>query len=64
MRRHRAGTIKRPGLVRELARALEREELEVVYQPIVDRHGVQTRGAEALLRWTKESGEVVPPGLV
>src|SRR5262249_35297212 len=48
---------------RELARALEREELAVLYQPIVDRHGVQTRGAEALLRWTKDSGEVIPPSV-
>jgi len=45
-----------------LARALERDELSVVYQPIVDRHGVQTRGVEALMRWTKESGESVSPG--
>src|SRR5262249_25364214 len=45
-----------------LSRALERNELSVLYQPITDRHGVQTRGVEALMRWTKESGESLSPG--
>ena len=46
---------------RQLRRALEREELTLVYQPIVDLETSVIVGAEALLRWTNEEGEVVSP---
>jgi len=48
---------------RALERALERDELSVFYQPIVDRAGTQTRGVEALVRWTNAAGESVSPGV-
>jgi PAS domain S-box-containing protein/diguanylate cyclase (GGDEF)-like protein len=46
----------------ELRRALERDELVAYYQPIV---GEQRRvcGFEALVRWRKPDGRLVPPGV-
>jgi diguanylate cyclase (GGDEF)-like protein/PAS domain S-box-containing protein len=54
-------TTRRFHLESQLRRALEREEMAVVYQPEVDvRSGVIT-GMEALLRWnTPEFGEILP----
>jgi EAL domain-containing protein (putative c-di-GMP-specific phosphodiesterase class I) len=48
------------GLERDLHLAIEREELEVEYQPFVDRTGRQVLGVEALVRWRKD-GDTVPP---
>jgi diguanylate cyclase (GGDEF)-like protein/PAS domain S-box-containing protein len=42
--------------------ALERNEFELYYQPIVDAKSLEPRGAEALLRWNHPSLGVVPPG--
>jgi len=58
----RAATSAAP-MERALERALERDELSVFYQPIVDRAGTQTRGVEALVRWTNAAGESVSPGV-
>jgi EAL domain-containing protein (putative c-di-GMP-specific phosphodiesterase class I) len=46
-----------------LVQALDRDQISVLYQPIVDRYGLRTCGVEALARWTQESGEVVSPGV-
>ncbi len=45
-----------------LRKALERGEFLLHYQPKVDLQSGQIKGAEALLRWRKQSGELVSPG--
>jgi diguanylate cyclase (GGDEF)-like protein/PAS domain S-box-containing protein len=44
-----------------LRKALERKELCIVYQPIVELNGRRVIGAEALLRWNHPYLGVVPP---
>ncbi len=46
---------------KQLRRAVRRRELGVVYQPIVDLGSRAVVCVEALVRWTNEDGEVVPP---
>lgn len=41
--------------------AVERGELEVHYQPVIDLRDHQLVGAEALIRWRRSSGEIVMP---
>lgn len=44
-----------------LRRALENDELSVVYQPLVDADTAELRGAEALLRWeSRQLGTISP----
>jgi len=50
-------------LANQLRRALRRNSLTVVYQPIVDVRTGRILGAEALARWTNEEGQVVSPDL-
>lgn len=47
----------------QLHRALERNELSLVYQPIIDTVSGQTVKFEALLRWTNAELGTVPPDL-
>lgn len=49
------------GVVRDLETALERRELLVVYQPIVDLRTGVTTGAEALIRRVLPGEDLVPP---
>ena len=53
--------IARLQLETELARALEHEELSLVYQPIVDLVTGEVRGMEALMRWQHPLRGVVMP---
>ncbi len=41
--------------------AIERDQLELHYQPIVRLDGRKTLGFEALIRWRNSSGKLVPP---
>lgn len=53
--------IRRSELAEGLHRALERGELELVYQPVVDMISGRMVAAEALLRWHRADGEQVSP---
>jgi predicted signal transduction protein with EAL and GGDEF domain len=46
-----------------LARAIDREQLRLFYQPQIDRGGSRIAGAEALLRWRDRSGRMVSPNV-
>jgi diguanylate cyclase (GGDEF)-like protein/PAS domain S-box-containing protein len=57
----RARTIARLSLENELRRALEREELDVVYQPVVSLRDGSIVSVEALLRWDhSQRGQIRP----
>lgn len=57
-----AGTLRRRlDLAAEVGRALERHELAVYYQPVVDLHDDAVVGFEALVRWHHPSRGVVLP---
>jgi sensor c-di-GMP phosphodiesterase-like protein len=45
----------------QLRRAIAKDRLQVVYQPIVDLCSEQIVGAEALARWTDDEGNAVSP---
>jgi sensor c-di-GMP phosphodiesterase-like protein len=47
--------------VAEMRRALEADEFVPYYQPILDISNGRLEGAEALIRWRKADGTVVPP---
>ena len=44
-----------------LRRALEREELRVLYQPVIETATGEISGFEALCRWTDASGHAIEP---
>jgi len=46
----------------DLRRGIAAEELLVYYQPLVDLRDGHLVGAEALVRWRRPNGEIVPPG--
>jgi diguanylate cyclase (GGDEF)-like protein len=50
-------------LVRDLRRAVERGELQLVYQPKIDAASLQVTAAEALLRWHHPTRGLVSPAL-
>lgn len=51
---------ERLSLENKLRHALERQEFALAYQPIVSVADNRVRAAEALLRWTPESGPITP----
>lgn len=53
---------KKLSLERDLRNALERGELTLHFQPIVDGRDGRVTGAEALARWTHPQHGPVPPG--
>jgi len=52
---------RKRSLPTQLRRALRRNLITVVYQPIVDVKSGKILGAEALARWTNEDGEYIRP---
>jgi diguanylate cyclase (GGDEF)-like protein len=50
-------------LLQDLRRAVERRELQLLYQPKVDARSLQVTAAEALLRWVHPRRGVVSPAL-
>lgn len=51
------------GIEHQLMRAIRKDALQVVYQPIVDLATGQIVEAEALVRWTDEGNMAVPPDI-
>jgi len=49
------------GMEQQLRRAIRKDQLQIVYQPIVDLPDGKIVGAEALARWTDEEGFAVGP---
>ncbi len=59
--RMRDHAVVRLNLETELRRAIENDELKLVYQPVIAlKHGALA-GFEALLRWERPGGEMIPP---
>ena len=56
-----AGALEQLSLQSDLRHALERKELQLVYQPKLDALGGQLCGAEALLRWRHPERGMVSP---
>ena len=50
-------------LERALHEAIDRDEIHLCLQPKIDLRSGRLVGAEALARWTRESGEVVSPDI-
>ena len=46
----------------DLRRGIAADELLVFYQPLVDLRDSRLVGAEALVRWRRPNGEIMPPG--
>jgi diguanylate cyclase (GGDEF)-like protein/PAS domain S-box-containing protein len=61
----RTRTVDRLAIENDLRRALERDQLHVVYQPIVSLGDTSMRSVEALLRWSHpERGPISPADFI
>ena len=59
------GAVRRLSLEHELRSALDRNEIELHYQPRIDYRTGQVVGAEALLRWTSPTlGRITPEEVI
>src|SRR6185312_3793846 len=56
-----AEVVERLELEGELLRAIERDEIDVHYQPVIALDGQTLAGFEALARWTHPTRGLVPP---
>jgi diguanylate cyclase (GGDEF)-like protein/PAS domain S-box-containing protein len=56
-----APAIKRSSIESELRSALDKNELELFYQPTIDLESGMIRGAEALMRWRHPEKGLIPP---
>lgn len=59
--RYREVADQRAGLRAAIAHAIERQELFILYQPIVNLTGDQPAAFEALLRWRRPEGAIQTP---
>jgi diguanylate cyclase (GGDEF)-like protein/PAS domain S-box-containing protein len=57
----RAGAVRRLEVERELRHALDRDELALFYQPVVNLHSGEITGLEALVRWRHPERGVLDP---
>ncbi|HVY79317.1 MAG TPA: EAL domain-containing protein, partial [Solirubrobacterales bacterium] len=58
----RAGALRRLEVERELRRALERQEFELHYQPVIALRSGEITGLEALVRWRHPERGLLDPG--
>ncbi len=59
------GAVRRLSLEHELRGALDREEIELHYQPRIDHRNDRIVGAEALIRWTSPTlGRIKPEEII
>jgi len=58
----RAGALRRLEVERELRHALERNELELHYQPLITLRSGEITGLEALVRWRHPERGLLDPG--
>ncbi|MCU0634465.1 MAG: GGDEF domain-containing phosphodiesterase, partial [Gemmatimonadaceae bacterium] len=57
----RRGIAERLDLEADIRHAIEREEFQLVYQPVVDLETGQVSGAEALVRWMHPTKGIIHP---
>jgi diguanylate cyclase (GGDEF)-like protein/PAS domain S-box-containing protein len=58
----REQVVRRMQLSIDIVHALEHNEMELFYQPIVDLETGMIVGCEALVRWRRADGALIPPG--
>jgi diguanylate cyclase (GGDEF)-like protein len=56
-------TIERQQMEQDLRQALQRNELELYYQPVIDTLNNRVYSVEALLRWNHAKKGCIPPGI-